>query len=167
MGGRLDLYLVRHDIGTLWFGIGKPDLPEYDAMKFVIMVAVHKVKDPSRYRKDMFKAKRKPLGEVWSGDDPGVADVARFSPSACNSQPWIVESEEGVLTVYRYRKPGRVGIMPEKSVSYYNRIDIGIYLCILEICMHKKGIGFTRELFIDNGGDQELTKVAEYSVKEI
>ena len=36
----------------------------------------------------------------------------------------------------------------------------------LEICMHKKGIGFTRELFTDNGGDRELTKVAEYSVKE-
>ncbi len=166
IGEQLELYLVRHDIGSLWFGIGKPDLPEYNAMKFVIMIAVHKVNDPSLFRKDMFKAKRKPLREVWSGDDLGVGDVARFAPSACNSQPWYAENKDGRITVCRYKKPGKRGIMPAAAVSYYNRIDIGIYLCILEICMHKKGIGFTRELFTDNGGDRELTKVAEYSVKE-
>lgn len=112
----------------------------------------------------MFKAKRRPLQEVWSGDDPGIAEVARLSPSACNSQPWYVESRDGILTVYRYRKPGRIGIMPAKAVSYYNRIDIGIYLCILEICMNHQGIAFTRKLFVDHGGDEERTKAAEYSI---
>ena len=165
LGEQLDLYLVQHDVGTLWYGIGKPDLPDYDAMKFVIMIAIHKVNDQSLYRKDMYKAKRKPLAEVWSGDDMGIADVARFSPSACNTQPWHVENRDGVLTVNRYRKPGKRGIMPAKMVSYYNRIDIGIYLCILEICMEHKGIEFTRELFVDNGSDAELTKVAEYVIK--
>ena len=164
IGEQLDLYLVRHDIGSLWYGIGKPDISDFDAMKFVIMIAIHKVNDRSLYRKDMFKAKRKPLGELWSGDDPGIADVARFSPSACNTQPWYVENRDGILTVYRYRQPGKRGIMPAKSVAYYNRIDIGIYLCILEICMDKKEIGFTRELFIDDGSDAELTKVAEYTI---
>ena len=164
IGEQLDLYLVQHNIGSLWFGIGKPDLPDFNAMKFVIMIAVHKVNDPSLYRKDMFKAKRKTLEEVWSGDDFGIADVARFSPSACNTQPWYVENKDGKLTVNRYRKPGKRGIMPASAVSYFNRIDMGIYLCILEICMNKKEISFTRELFTDDGGDAILTKVAEYTV---
>ncbi len=166
IGEQLDLYLVQHDIGTLWFGIGKPDLPDYNAMKFVIMIAIHKVNEQSFYRKDMFKAKRKPLNEVWSGDDLGVADIARFAPSACNSQPWYVENNAGKLTVHRYKKPGKRGIMPAAAVSYYNRIDIGIFLCILEICMNKKGITFNRKLFIDNASNAELTTVAEYTVKE-
>lgn len=164
LGEQLDLYLVSHDIGSLWFGIGKPDMPEYNGMKYVIMIAIRKVNDRSSFRKDMFKAKRKPLEEIWSGDDLGVADVARFAPSACNTQPWYVESKDGKITVYRYKKSGKRGIMPAKSVSYYNRIDVGIYLCILEICLSKKGIGFTRELFVDDGSDAELTQSAEYTL---
>lgn len=161
IGEQLDLWLVSHDIGSLWFGIGKPDERSYDGLEFVIMIAIHKVTDASKYRKDMFKAKRKPLEEVWSGDELGVADIARFAPSACNTQPWYVEYRDCHLNVFRYRKQGKRGIMPASSVSYYNRIDIGIYLCILEICLQKNGIRFERTLFTDNGGEEEFTKVAE------
>lgn len=164
IGEQLDLYLVQHDIGSLWYGIGKPDMPDYNGMKFVIMIAIHKVKNQSLYRKDMFKAKRKPLNEVWSGDDLGIADIARFSPSACNTQPWYVENKDGKLTVFRYKKSGKRGIMPAAAVTYFNRIDIGIYLCILEICMLNNGIKFERALFVDDGSDAEMTKVAEYTV---
>lgn len=56
--------------------------------------------------------------------------------------------------------------MPAAAVAYYNRIDIGIYLCMLEICMAKESIGFSRELFIDNGKENdEYSKVAEYTLK--
>ena len=164
IGEQLDLWLVQHDIGSLWYGIGKPDMSDYNELKFVIMIAIRKVTDQSLYRKDMFRAKRKTLREIWSGDDPGVADVVRFAPSACNTQPWYVENADGRLTVNRYRKPGKRGIMPAKLVTYYNRIDIGIFLCFLEICMIHKGIGFTRELFVDYGEEAELTKVAEYKL---
>ena len=166
LGEQLDLWLVRQNIGTLWFGIGKPDEAEYEGLSYVIMIAIRKVNEEKLFRKDMYKAKRKPLPEVWSGEDPGIADVARFSPSACNTQPWQVENRDGIITVYRYRKPGKRGIMPAKAVAYYNRIDMGIYLCILEICMAKKDIGFTRKLFIDPGDDAELTKVAEYTTEK-
>lgn len=165
LGEQLDLYLTSRNIGSLWYGIGKPDEPAYDGMDYVIMFAVHKVNDPAKYRKDMFKAKRKPLSETWSGDDPGIAEVARFAPSAVNSQPWYVESENGILTVYRYRKPGKIGLMPASSVSYYNRIDMGIYLCFLEICMQHGGIAFERELFPDDGAERELTKTARYTIR--
>ena len=164
IGEQLDLWLVSHNIGSLWFGIGKPDEPSYDGLDFAIMIAVHKVTDTARFRTDMYKSKRKPLEEVWSGDGLGVADIARFSPSACNTQPWYVVNKNGALTVFRYRKPGKRGIMPAAAVSYYNRIDIGIYLCILEVCLQKGGIRFERSLFPDDGGADEFTKVAEYGL---
>jgi len=164
IGQQLDLYLVHHNIGSLWFGIGKPDTQSYEGLDFVIMIAIHKINNQSLYRKDMFKAKRKPLDEIWIGDTLGIAQIARFSPSACNSQPWIVKNENGLLTVSRYKQPGKRGIMPVKAVSYYNRIDIGIFLCILELCMLHNNINFERKLFVDDGTDREYTKSAEYRI---
>ena len=166
VGEQLDLWLVKHNIGSLWYGIGKPNEPTYNGMDFVIMLAISKVSDETKFRKDMFKAKRKPLDEVWSGDGLGIADIARFAPSACNAQPWYVENKNGELTVFRYKKPGKRGIMPADAVSYFNRIDIGIYLCILEICLEKNGIGYGRELFVDDGGNAELTRAAVYSLRD-
>ena len=166
IGEQLDLYLVSRNIGTLWFGIGKPDIASFDSLDFVIMIAIRKISDESKYRKDMFKAKRKPLEETWDGDPLGVADIVRFAPSACNSQPWFVRNDGEKLTVFRYKKPGKRGIMPAAAVAYYNRIDIGIYLCFLELCLAEKGIAFSRQLFIDDAGDDvEYSKVAEYSVR--
>lgn len=163
IGEQLDLWLVKHNIGSLWFGIGKPDKPSYNGLDYVIMIAVRKVKDESKFRKDMFKSKRKELDEIWSGDDLGIANITRFAPSACNTQPWYVKNEEGTLTVFRYKKPGKRGIMPAASVAYFNRIDIGIFLCFLDICLQKNGLSYQRELFADAGGDEELTKVAVYT----
>ena len=164
IGQQLDLWLVAHNIGSLWYGIGKPDEPLYDGLDYVIMIAIHKVNDEAKFRADMFKAKRKPLAEIWSGDDLGIANIARFAPSACNSQPWYVENKDDELTVYRCKKPGKIGIMPAAAASYYNRIDIGIYLCILEICLQKNGIAFERSLFPDDGGNAGRTKVAVYKI---
>lgn len=104
------------------------------------------------------------IGSLWFGDDLGIADIARFAPSACNTQPWYVENKDGILTVFRYRKPGKRGIMPAASVSYYNRIDIGIYLCILEVCMLENGARFERDVFPDAGGEDEYSKVAVYKL---
>lgn len=162
LGEQLDLYLVRHHIGSLWFGIGKPDEATFDGMDYVIMIAIRKVNDDTKYRHDMFKAARKPLAETWSGESMEIADIARFAPSACNSQPWRVENKTDMLTVYRYRRPGKIGIMPPAAVPYFNRIDMGIYLCILEICLAKKGYTFRRTLFEDAGGEAGKTRVAEY-----
>ena len=164
LGEQLDLYLVAHHIGSLWFGIGKPDEPEYQGMDFVIMIAIRKVNDDSKFRREMFKAKRKPLEETWVGEDPGVGEISRFAPSACNTQPWYVKNENGCLSVYRHRKPGRRGILPATAISYFNRIDIGIYLCFLEICMEHRQLPFQRTLFVDAGLDQELTLVAKYTL---
>lgn len=162
IGEQLDLWLVEHNIGSLWYGIGKPDESQFNGMSFVIMFAIRKVTDESKFRKDMFKSKRKEISEIWKGENLGVADVCRFSPSACNTQPWYVENSNGNLTVFRYRKPGKRGIMPASAVAFYNRIDIGIFLCILDVCLQEKGFDYQKELYVDDGGNCEFTKVATY-----
>ena len=126
------------------------------------MFSIRKISDGSKYRKDMFKSKRKSVEEIWEGEQiPGVTDIVRFAPSACNSQPWLVKND-GELLVYRYKKPGKKGIMPADKVSFYNCIDIGIFLCFLEICLEHQGIKYQRELFPDAGNDDEMALNARY-----
>lgn len=165
IGQQLDLYCVGKDIGTLWFGIGKPDEPQYEGLDYVIMIALHKVKDQSLYRKDMFAAKRKSVEEIWKGDDLEIANIVRFSPSACNSQPWFVENDGNTLSVSRYKEERKIGIMTPKTAAYFNRIDIGIFLCILELCLINKGIGFSKNIFLDEK-DKGYSLVAKYQLEK-
>lgn len=164
LGEQMDLYLVSKNIGTLWFGIGKTEESSFRGMEYVIMMAIHKISDDTKFRRNMFKSKRKPIAEIWEGDVlEGVTDIVRFAPSACNSQPWLVKNDE-VLSVYRYKKPGKRGIMPATKVTFYNRIDLGVFLCMLELCFKHCRIHYERKLFHDSG-DEELTLNAVYTLK--
>ena len=103
------------------------------------------------FRKDMFKSKRKELSEIWEGNSYlDIANIVRFTPSACNTQPWRVESSDNELKIYRYRKEGKRGIMPKDRVIYYNQIDIGIFLCFLELCLEKNDIIYNKELYLED-----------------
>lgn len=164
IGQQLDLMLASMNIGTLWFGIGKTDVRSDGELDFVIMIAIAKMEE-TKFRKNMFKSKRKPIEEMWFGAYYlEAANIARFSPSACNTQPWIVESNEQELKIFRYKKPGKRGIMPADKVSFYNRIDIGIFLLILEISLKHEGIVFERTLFEDKK-EEEKNLVAIYAIK--
>lgn len=161
IGQQLDLYLASRNIGALWFGIGKTEQKAPAGMKMVIMIAIAKVSEGS-FRKDMFKSKRKPLEEIWAGQPHReIGNVVRFAPSACNTQPWFVKSSAEILEVYRYKKPGKRGIMPAQRVTYYNRVDMGIFLLFLELCLTHEGICFERTICSDTG-DEERTKTAVY-----
>ena len=165
IGEQLDLYLVSKNIGTLWFGIGKVKEKQLDGLDFVIMIAIAKVDDETKFRKDMYKSKRKELSEIWNGEYYlDIANIERFTPSACNTQPWIVDSSEKQLKVHRYRKPGKRGIMPVDMVKYYNQIDIGIFLCFLEICLNKNNIKFERTLHVEENVDNEKNLTATYEL---
>ena len=166
LGEQLDLYLVSKNIGTLWFGIGKPDEKEMDGLDFVIMIAIAKVDSKNKFRKDMYKSKRKELSEIWSGESYlDIANIVRFAPSACNTQPWKVEATDNVIKVYRYRKEGKRGIMPKDKVIYYNQIDIGIFLCFLELCLEHHHIPYKKELFIEEDHEKENNLTAIYQLE--
>lgn len=166
LGEQLDLYLVSKNIGTLWFVIGKTEQVPVEGMDFVIMIAISKVDEEGKFRKDLFKSKRKPVEEIWSGECiDEVTEIVRFAPSACNTQPWFVEHENQTLKVYRYKKPGKRGIMPAALVSYYNRIDIGIFLCFLELSLKHAKKDYEVILFDDFGEDAEKTLIATYMLR--
>jgi len=163
LGEQLDLYLVSKNIGSLWFGIGKPKEQKLNGLDFVIMIAIAKVDSPEKFRKDMYKSKRKEISEIWTGDSYlDIADIVRFAPSACNTQPWKVEANDNEIKVYRYRKEGKRGIMPKDRVIFYNQIDIGIFLCFLELCFKHNKIEFNKELFIEEDHELENNLVAIY-----
>lgn len=163
LGEQLDLHLAHMNIGTLWFGIGKVNESQYQNLDFVIMFAISKMSE-DKFRKNMFKSKRKDLTEIWYGDAyTEIGNITRFAPSACNSQPWITEASESELKVYRYKKPGKRGIMPKDKVIYYNRIDIGIYLWFLETCLNYHQISFNRTLYPDTS-DEEKVLTAVYTL---
>ena len=138
---------------------------ELDGLDFVIMMAISKVDSPNKFRKDMYKSKRKELKEIWKGDKYlDIGNIVRFAPSACNTQPWFVEASDNLLKVYRYRNINKRGIMPKKMVVYYNQIDIGIFLCFLELCMNKNNMSYEREIYIETDHDNELNLLAVYTL---
>ena len=163
LGEQLDLYLVSKNIGSLWFGIAKSD-EVYNGLNYVIMIAIKKA---TVFRKDMFKSKRKLLEDIWTGEQLDIANIVRFSPSACNSQPWYVENIDNNLYVYRKSKSGKVGIMPKNASLYYNQIDIGIFMCILEICLLDKGYQFDRTLYKDEQSFDEKQLNAVYKINNL
>ena len=129
------------------------------------MIAFKRMSETS-FRKDMYKAKRKSLEEIWSGDDLDIANIVRFSPSACNTQPWFVKNKDNELFIYRYKKAGKRGIMPVNKVMFYNKIDIGIFLLMLEVCLKEKAISYERQLLSDTD-DSEVEKslIATYKLE--
>ena len=93
-----------------------------------------------------------------------IANIVRFTPSACNTQPWIVENTGKELMIYRFKKSGKRGIMPADKVIYYNKIDMGIFLFMLETCLEHKNYFYERILFADTSDENvEKTLIAKYS----
>ena len=165
LGEQLDLYLVSKNIGTLWFGIGRVEEKQLDGLDYVIMIAISKVDSEEKFRKDMYKSKRKELSEIWIGNNYlDIANIVRFTPSACNTQPWKVETSEKELKVYRYRKEGKRGIMPKDRVIYYNQIDIGIFLYFLDLCLDKNNLKYNKKIFAEKNHDAENNLTAIYEI---
>lgn len=168
IGEQLDLFLASKNIGALWYGMGKPkeNMQTYEGLDFVIMIAIAKV-DEKSFRKDMFKSKRKDLKDVWKMKKLlSIGNIVRFSPSACNLQPWEVREDEKDICVYRYKNLKRRGIMPKNKVDFYNGIDIGIFMCFLEICLKRDKINYQRILELDDFvEDIEYTLMARYRLE--
>ena len=54
--------------------------------------------------------------------------------------------------------------MPKDRVIYYNQIDIGIFLCFVELCLEHNNIDYKRELFVEDDHDKEYNLTASYHI---
>ena len=52
--------------------------------------------------------------------------------------------------------------MPADKVSFYNCIDMGIFICFMDICLGHSGIDFDKKLYPDTGEDKEYALNAKY-----
>lgn len=159
---QLDLYLASKDIGVCWYGMGKTQESEHESLKFVIMMAIGKG-EPKEFRKDYTKSKRKETQEIWTGATglEIIAEVVKFAPSACNTQPWRVVCEKNKLKIYRTTKIK--SIMPKDKVPFYNSIDMGIFLYFLELALLVNHISFQRFLCKEED-KSELIPIAIYNL---
>lgn len=159
---QMDLYLASLDIGVCWYGMAKAKEPECGGLPYVIMLAFGKSR-PQDFRNDFRKCKRKGCEDIWNGDfDKDVVNLVRFAPSSCNMQPWRVKSDENRIAVYRTTEVR--SIMPVSKRPFYNSIDMGVFLCFLELVLRHQGHRFKRSLA---AGETETAagdvKVAEYT----
>ena len=87
IGEQLDLWLTGRGIGPLWFGVGRTKERKYEGLEYVIMMAIRKIDDDSKFRKpgDLASFVRVPAEEFWEGPViEGVTEVVRLTPTACN-----------------------------------------------------------------------------------
>jgi len=157
---QLDLWMASKGIGVCWYGVGKVDKAEYEGLPFVIMLAFGKG-EKEEFRKDYTKATRKAKEEIWRGDLlQEVRDVVRFAPSACNTQPWMVETMLNHLDINRDSR--KRSMMPESKVTFYNTIDMGIFMCFLEIVLAHEKYDFDRILCQENLIERNKVRIAKY-----
>ena len=56
--------------------------------------------------------------------------------------------------------------MPKDRVIYYNQIDIGIFLCFLELCLEHNNISYTKKIYIEENHENENNLLADYIIKK-
>ena len=144
----LDLYLEYNGIGVCWYGFGRTKIKVKDNQEFIIMLNVGYQKDNS-LRKSSIEFKRNDISAFWFGDfDLKVKEDVRLAPSACNSQQWKIEVENNTLIIKR--GDGNKSILIGKYKKYFNMIDMGIFLCFLELSLKGNGYNFKRNIIADD-----------------
>ena len=146
MGEQIDLYLAEHNLGACWYGMASCREKAPEGMDFVILISFGKSREED-FRTDRGEFQRKDLSKILEGEAAGALlealEDARFAPSACNSQPWRVQVTGNTLTVCRHSDSPLAKVI-KKIPNYFNRIDVGIYLCFLERALSQKGISFQK-----------------------
>ncbi len=160
IGQQLDLHLAKLNIGSCWYGMGRPQERECEGLQFVCMMCIAN-QDEAGFRTATSKLTRLDEKDIWEGEDPcNLAAVVKLAPSACNTQPWLVQHHGNQLAVFRvFRKRG---IIPRSHISYYQSIDIGIFLLFLELAMEHQGLSYTRKLVMCTQDADCPVPMAEY-----
>lgn len=147
--GQLDFYLSSMNIGSCWYGMGKPhELYGLDNLPYAIMIAIGKVEEGA-FRKNYTLAKRKSNEELFFGDGSlPLLDYVKYTPSACNSQPWLFSTEGNGLNITMNAKTKM--LIPKDKISFYNTIDLGLMMFSCEIWFKKHGIEYSRSVTEQN-----------------
>lgn len=158
---QIDLFMSSINIGACWYGMAKPKSDFGEGLDYVIMLSFGKSKE-SDFRQDFTKCKRKKESEVFEGEfDKEVLNLLRYAPSACNSQPWKAIFEDKQIKVYRDSKAK--SIIPFVTLSYHNELDMGIFLCFLEIIITEHGYTFERTISDNLQKDKSgMIQIASY-----
>ncbi len=158
---QLDLYLFSKNIGSCWLGLPKPKT-DYKNDNYVIMIGLTKI-NHNILRKDNKDFNRKQVKDIWMGTfDKDVMNKSILAPSACNSQSWKVKVVANTLEVYRDKNIKT--IIPRGFRKFFNSIDLGIFLCFLEISMMHNEINFTKEIINDENDPNDLILIAKYFI---
>ncbi|MCH5151750.1 MAG: nitroreductase [Clostridiales bacterium] len=163
-----DLYLATMNIGVCWYGMGKVREEQKYGLSYAIMLSFGKSKEED-FRVDTSEFNRKSVSEIWQVVDNAnldlhaVGEIARLAPSACNSQPWKVEQEGNKLKIYREK--GKTPVLSSVLFKHWNKVDVGIFLCFLEIALENEGYAFARQLHTDTD-DQKKVLTATYTISK-
>jgi len=160
---QMDLFFTSMNIGSCWYGLSKPKDQSQNDLSYVIMIAFGKSK-PQDFRTSFSEFKRKEHLEVWQGDfNVNVVDMALLAPSAVNSQPWYIESNDSLITVYRNHAIRT--FIPSAKRGFFNTIDLGIFLFFLEASLAHENITYQRVLFDSTITGKDLIKIAQYQLR--
>ena len=157
-----DLYLTSLGIGVCWYGMGKVEEVRQCDLVYAIMLSFGKC-DPKLFRNGDYDYNRKAAKDFWSGaSDVRIAEIARLAPSAMNSQPWRVEQIDNKFNVYRQK--GNIPVMSAQLFKRWNKVDMGIFLCFVDVALESEGYAFTRKLGTETDEGKRVL-VATYTVK--
>ncbi len=162
IGEQVDLFLESKGIGSCWYGMAKPEIAEKEGLSFAILIAIGKVPTESLRQSDE-EFNRKELKDIWRGEKYAeIGDVARFAPSAVNSQPWLVVEKDDTLSIIRKRES--VGLIPVEKIEYFNKVDLGIFMFFLDTVLTNFEKDFERELIFESLSEKEVL-TAKYVIK--
>ena len=130
---QMDLFLSSIELGSCWFGLGKPAEKLKTKLSYVSTLAFGKAAG-TPYR-DHTKFKRKALSDISIGTDDRL-EAVRLAPSAINNQNWFFEAANGKINVFH--KKAMIGV-----INNLNKIDIGIALCHLFVATKHFGKDFS------------------------
>ena len=161
---QVDLLFASMNVGACWYGIAMPNDPsDVNGLTYTIMLAFGKSR-PEDFRDSVTRYRRYTAEEIWQGAfDQEAVEAVRLAPSACNTQPWRVVSQDGKITLYR--NMDTEAFVGKERLTYFNAIDMGICMCCLELGLDRAGKDYRRNLLPETDQTTGLVPVAEYQIK--
>ena len=157
-----DLYLASLGIGVCWYGMGKVEEERQCDLMYAIMLSFGKC-DADAFRNGTDDINRKAASDFWTGcGDERLGEIVRLAPSAVNSQPWRVEQVENKFNVYRQK--GGVPLLSAQLFERWNKVDMGIFLCFLDVALESEGYRYSRVLGTESDEGKRVL-VATYTLE--